>query len=78
MKHLVNENLSKGEYRVICTNCQKVFVKEIGNFTQATLAAESYHVICDVCHGEVILETNPKDEEPRYDKDHQYPNSCNC
>jgi len=78
MKHLVNEKLSKGEYRVICTKCQKVFINEIGNVIQAALAAEKYHNICDVCHGEVILETNPKDEVLKYNKDHQYPNSCNC
>lgn len=78
MKHLVNESLPKGEYRVICTNCQKVYVHEAGNFTQAALAAEGIQTVCDVCHGEVILETNPKDERPKYDKDYPYPNDSNC
>ncbi len=48
------------------------------NPIQAAIAADKFSSICKECHGEVILETNPKDEKPKYDKDHQYPNNSNC
>lgn len=77
MRHIINRDLPKGDYRVVCTKCDKVFVQGHGNPTQAALEAERIKNICDVCFGEVVLETNPKDETPKYDKDHQYPNCSN-
>lgn len=54
-----------------------MYAKGQGNILQASLAAEKIPSICKVCGGEVVLETNPNDEKPKYDKDHQYPNSSN-
>jgi hypothetical protein len=77
MRHFVNIDLPKGEFRVICTKCHEMYAKGQGNILQASLAAEKIPSICKVCGGEVVLETNPNDEKPKYDKDHQYPNSSN-
>ena len=76
-RHLINYSFPKGEFRVVCSKCGKVFVQEQGNLLKAALIAESFSDKCDVCMGDVILETNPEDEKPKYDKDHQYPYSSN-
>ena len=78
MRHFLNIDLPKEEFRVVCTKCKKVYIQEQGNPIQAAIAADKFSSICKVCQGEVVLETNPKDEKPKYDKDHQYPNSSNC
>ena len=77
MKHVINLGLPKGDYRVICSKCKKVFVQEHGSPTTAALESLGFSNVCNECLGEVILETNPKDETPKYDKKHQYPNSSN-
>ena len=77
MQHIFNYNIPKGNYRVICSKCRKVYAEGQGNLTEAVLAADDFSNICEECFGEVILETNPKDETPKYDKNHQYPNSSN-
>jgi hypothetical protein len=78
MKHRVNGNLTKGSFRVVCSNCSKVYIVEEGDINKAGIVAMKYSDICDDCHGEVILETNPKDEKQKYDKDHPYPQNNNC
>lgn len=59
MKHIVNANLPKDDYRVICTKCNNVYIQGQGDFTQANIAAMKYKSICKLCGGEVVLETNP-------------------
>lgn len=77
MRHNPNTNLPKGSFRIICTKCNKVYHQGQGSITNASLLSDSYSEKCEVCHGEVVLETNPLDEKPKYDKDHQYPHSSN-
>jgi len=55
-----------------------VYIVEEGDTNKAGIVAMKYSDICDDCHGEVILETNPKDEKQKYDKDHPYPQNNNC
>lgn len=59
MNHFVNINFPKGYFRIVCTQCNKVFVQEHGGLTQGGLASMKYPKLCDECNGEVVLETNP-------------------
>ncbi len=77
MKHRVNEILPKGTYRIICTKCHWIYEQSQGDFTEAALAADGFSDQCQQCLGEVIIETNPLDVNPTYDKEHPYPQSLN-
>ena len=60
MRHCVNNSLPKGDYRIKCEKCGRVFDQGQGNLTQGALASMKFSEVCDACHGEVILETNPE------------------
>ncbi len=73
MRHVINDVIPKGSYRIICSACGDE--KEVGNggFTQANVVAMRYPVKCKKCGGELILETNPDEVANRYNKEHPYP-----
>lgn len=73
MKHIPNENLSEGTYRIVCLSCSKVFAEGNGDYSHASHEAMRYSDICDECNGEVILETNPIPRQNAYDAEHPYP-----
>ena len=74
MKHIPNENLPEGTYRIICMKCEKVFNEGKGEITQAAIEAMRYSETCDICKGEVVLETNPTPQQNPYDANQTYPN----
>jgi len=59
MKHLVNNELPKGDYRIVCTKCGRVFVQAHGGLTQGGLASMRFSEKCNECGGNIVLETNP-------------------
>lgn len=73
MRHVSNENLAEGTFRIVCLGCRKVFEEGDGDYTYASQEAMGYSDICDECHGEVILETNPISRQNVYDEAHPYP-----
>lgn len=73
MRHVPNENLAEGTYRIVCLGCSKVFDEGDGDYTHATREAMGFSDICDECKGEVILETNPIPRQNAYDAEHPYP-----
>ena len=74
MRHVPNEILTEGTYRIVCLDCNRVYEEGEGDFTQASIASMRFPDICNECHGEVILETNPIPQHNTYDENHSYPN----
>lgn len=74
MKHLPNENLVEGTYRIVCLGCNRVYDEGKGDLTRASTVAMGYSDICEDCRGEIVLETNPISGQNAYDATHPYPN----
>jgi hypothetical protein len=73
MRHIPNETLAEGTYRVVCLNCKKVYEEGVGNFSIAAKVSMKYSDKCTACLGEVILETNPAPHQNKYGTNHPYP-----
>ena len=74
MRHVPNENLKEGTYRIICSGCNKVYHEGEGDLTQAAIVGMRYPDRCEDCNGEVVLETNPIPHHNTYDVNNPYPN----
>ena len=72
MKHVINDKLQKGCYRIICAKCKTIYEQSTGDFTIAAIASMKYKLTCELCSGELILETNPITPKPKYNKEHPY------
>lgn len=71
--HRPNMSLPIGTYQVICDKCNKIFEKGVGNYAEAAIASMKYDSPCDICGGNVIVETNPPKVENKYSEQCPYP-----
>ena len=77
IRHEKNTQLPVGSYRLICSNCQHVFINRHGNFLDATkdaLRLFPYDDICtcNECNGHVVLESHFEDIKQKFTADYTY------
>lgn len=73
-RHIPNETLTRGTYRIVCLGCNRVYDEGDGDLTQASIVGMRHLDRCEDCNGEVVIETNPIPQHNTYDVNNPYPN----